>query len=151
MKRFQIFLAGAFIATGSLFAQSDNAEWQAGLAKMKELIQVNPAQASDEAGQLLKGKNKKNPELVVAVARAFLDAGKLSEAEEYLALAKKADNKSAAVSVLEGDIAIVQKDAGKACQMYKYQPVSNMLVHSSNRNKWLVHTFGRLYQHLFGQ
>ena len=107
MKRFQIFLAGAFIATGSLFAQSDNAEWQAGLAKMKELIQVNPAQASDEAGQLLKGKNKKNPELVVAVARAFLDAGKLSEAEEYLALAKKADNKSAAVSVLEGDIAIV--------------------------------------------
>ena len=119
MKRFQIFLAGAFIATGSLFAQSDNAEWQAGLAKMKELIQVNPAQASDEAGQLLKGKNKKNPELVVAVARAFLDAGKLSEAEEYLALAKKADNKSAAVSVLEGDIAIVQKDAGKACQMYE--------------------------------
>lgn len=89
MKRFQIFLAGAFIATGSLFAQSDNAEWQAGLAKMKELIQVNPAQASDEAGQLLKGKNKKNPELVVAVARAFLDAGKLSEAEEYLALAKR--------------------------------------------------------------
>lgn len=61
MKRFQIFLAGAFIATGSLFAQSDNAEWQAGLAKMKELIQVNPAQASDEAGQLLKGKNKKEP------------------------------------------------------------------------------------------
>ena len=86
---------------------------------MKELIQVNPAQASDEAGQLLKGKNKKNPELVVAVARAFLDAGKLSEAEEYLALAKKADNKSAAVSVLEGDIAVVQKDAGKACQMYE--------------------------------
>ena len=80
MKRFQIFLAGAFIATGSLFAQSDNAEWQAGLAKMKELIQVNPAQASDEAGQLLKGKNKKNPELVVAVARAFLDA------ESYLKL-----------------------------------------------------------------
>ena len=57
--------------------------------------------------------------MVVAVARAFLDAGKLSEAEEYLALAKKADNKSAAVSVLEGDIAIVQKDAGKACQMYE--------------------------------
>ncbi len=80
MKRFQIFLAGAFIATGSLFAQSDNAEWQAGLAKMKELIQVNPAQASDEAGQLLKGKNKKNPELVVAVARAF------SMPESYLKL-----------------------------------------------------------------
>jgi tetratricopeptide (TPR) repeat protein len=119
MKRFQIFLAGAFIATGSLFAQSDNAEWQAGLVKMKELIPTDPTQASDEAGRLLKGKNKKNPELVVAVARAFLDAGKLSEAEEYLTLAKKADNKSAAVSVLEGDIALAQKDAGRACQMYE--------------------------------
>lgn len=56
MKRFQIFLAGAFIATGSLFAQSDNAEWQAGLAKMKELIPANPAQASDEARAVIKRK-----------------------------------------------------------------------------------------------
>ena len=119
MKRLQIFLAGAFIATGSLFAQSGNAEWQAGLAKMKELIQTNPSQAADEADQLLKGKNKKNPELVVAVARTYLDAGKLPEAEEYLALAKKADHKSAAVSVLEGDIAVLKKDAGTACQMYE--------------------------------
>ena len=119
MKRFQIFLAGAFIATGSLFAQSGNAEWQAGLAKMKELIQTNPSQAADEADQLLKGKNKKNPELVVAVARTYLDVGKLPEAEEYLALAKKADHKSAAVSVLEGDIAVLKKDAGTACQMYE--------------------------------
>ncbi|WP_455585756.1 tetratricopeptide repeat protein [Bacteroides sp.] len=119
MKRIQLFLAGAFIATGSLFAQSGSAEWQAGLAKMKELVQTDPAQAADEADQLLKGKNKKNPELVVAVARTYLDAGKLTEAEEYLALAKKADNKSALVSVLEGDIAVAKKDAGTACQMYE--------------------------------
>lgn len=119
MKRLNIFLAGAFIATGSLFAQSDNAEWQAGLAKMKELIQIDSAQAVDEAGQLLKGKNKKNPQLIVAVARAFLDAGKLSEAEEYLTLAQRSDPKSALVSLLAGDIAAAKKDAGTACQMYE--------------------------------
>ena len=31
MKRVQMFLAGAFIAVGSLYAQSSDAEWQAGV------------------------------------------------------------------------------------------------------------------------
>ena len=43
MKRVQMFLAGAFIAVGSLYAQSSDAEWQAGVAKLKETIQTNPA------------------------------------------------------------------------------------------------------------
>ena len=38
MKRVQMFLAGAFIAVGSLYAQSSDAEWQAGVAKLKETI-----------------------------------------------------------------------------------------------------------------
>ena len=119
MKRFQIFLAGAFIATGSLFAQSGDAEWQAGFAKMKELIQTNPTQAVEEANQLLKGKNKKNANLIVEVGRAFLNVGKVSEAQNYFDLAMKVDNKSAAVSVLGGDLALAKKDAGTACQMYE--------------------------------
>ena len=32
-----------------------------------------------------------------------------------LALGQKANSKSAAVSVLQGDIAVAKKDAGKAC------------------------------------
>ena len=77
MKRVQMFLAGAFIAVGSLYAQSSDAEWQMEVAKLKETIQSDPAQAAEQAEQLIKGKNKKNPELVIAVAHAFLDAGKL--------------------------------------------------------------------------
>jgi C_GCAxxG_C_C family probable redox protein len=43
MKRVQMFLAGAFIAVGSLYAQSSDAEWQAGVAKLKETIgEENP-------------------------------------------------------------------------------------------------------------
>ena len=60
MKRVQMFLAGAFIAVGSLCAQSTDAEWQAEVAKLKETIQTNPAQAAEEAEHLIKGKNKKN-------------------------------------------------------------------------------------------
>ena len=91
MKRIQMFLAGAFIAVGSLYAQSSDAEWQAGVAKLKEIIQTNPAQANEEAEQLIKGKNKKNVELLVAIGEVYLKAGKLPEAQEYAALAKKAN------------------------------------------------------------
>ena len=105
MKRVQMFLAGAFIAVGSLCAQSTDAEWQAEVAKLKGTIQTNPAQAAEEAEHLIKGKNKKNVELLVAIGNAYLDADKLPEAQEYATLARKANGKSALASVLEGNIA----------------------------------------------
>ena len=86
MKRVQMFLAGAFIAVGSLCAQSTDAEWQAEVAKLKETIQTNPAQAAEEAEHLIKGKNKKNVELLTAIGEAYLQADKLSEAQMYLSL-----------------------------------------------------------------
>ncbi|WP_294482488.1 lipopolysaccharide assembly protein LapB [uncultured Bacteroides sp.] len=119
MKRVQMFLAGAFIAIGSLYAQSPVPEWQAEVAKLKEIIQTDPAQAAEQADHLIKGKNKKNVQLLVAIGEAYLDAGKLPEAQVYAALAKKADSKSALASVLEGDIAATQKNAGLASQKYE--------------------------------
>ena len=99
MKRVQMFLAGAFIAVGSLYAQSSDAEWQMEVAKLKETIQSDPAQAAEQAEQLIKGKNKKNVELLTAIGEAYLQADKLSEAQMYAALAKKANGKSALASV----------------------------------------------------
>ena len=119
MKRVQMFLAGAFIAVGSLCAQSTDAEWQAEVAKLKETIQTNPAQAAEEAEHLIKGKNKKNVELLVAIGNTYLDADKLPEAQEYATLARKANGKSALASVLEGNIAMKQKNAGLASQKYE--------------------------------
>lgn len=119
MKHRFVLCMGALLLTATLAAQTPSSEWQAGLDKMKNLIKTSPEQALDEAGVLLKGKNKKNVELVTTVARAYLDAGKLPEAENYLELAKKADNKDPKVSVLEGDIALARKDVGKACQLYE--------------------------------
>lgn len=91
MKRVQMFLAGAFIAVGSLYAQSSDAEWQMEVAKLKETIQSDPAQAAEQAEQLIKGKNKKNVELLTAIGEAYLQADKLSEAQMYAALAKKSE------------------------------------------------------------
>lgn len=119
MKTMLVLSIGALLLAGTLSAQTPVPEWQAGVDKMKSLVQTNPAQASDEAGELLKGKNKKNVDLVTSVARVYLDAGKLTDAQEYLAMAKKANNKDPKVSVLEGDIALAQKNVGQACQLYE--------------------------------
>lgn len=119
MRRIQLFLVSTWIAIGSLMAQSADVDWKSGVNRVKEMIQTNPTQANNEAGLLLKGKNKKNIELMVALAHAYLDVGKLPEAETYLALAKKVDPRSAIVSVLEGDMAVAKKEAGTACQLYE--------------------------------
>lgn len=116
MKRIQLFLVGVFLAVGSLCAQ--DVDWRSGVAKIKELIKTNPAQASEEAQQLIK-KNKKTMELYAAIGTAYLDAGKIDEAQTYAALGRKVSSKSAPVLVLEGDIAVVQKNGGLASQKYE--------------------------------
>lgn len=119
MKRRFVLCMGAVLFSGMLTAQTPASEWQAGIDKVKGLIKTNPAQASLEIGELLKGKNKKNVDLVISVARAYMEAGALTEADKYLEVARKVNNKDPKVSVLEGDIALARKDAGKACQLYE--------------------------------
>lgn len=119
MKRIQMFLAGAFIAVGSLCAQSPDAGWQTEVAKLGETIHANPEQAAKEAEHLIKGKNKKNVELLVAIGNVYLNAGKLPEAQKYATLARKANSKSALASVLEGSIALKQKKVGLASQKFE--------------------------------
>ena len=69
MKRRFVLCMGAILLTGTLAAQTPVPEWQAGVDKVKSLVKDNLDQASEEAGELLKGKNKKNVELVTSIAR----------------------------------------------------------------------------------
>ena len=117
MKRLNKFLLGACVSASSLYAQSD--DWKAGVEKVKDLIKTNPEMAEEQADDLLKGKNKKNVDLVLAIGRAYMEAGQLEQAEDYVKIAKKADSKSAAVSIFEGDIAVARKDPGTASQRYE--------------------------------
>ena len=117
MKRLNLFLLGACVAASSLYAQSD--DWKAGVEKVKDLIKTNPEMAEEQADDLLKGKNKKNVDLVLAIGRAYMEAGQLEQAEDYVKIAKNADSKSAAVSIFEGDIAVARKDPGTASQRYE--------------------------------
>ena len=109
---------------GLLFAgiiSAQTPEWQAGVDKVKELVKSNPGAAWETAESLLKGKNKKNLDLLLALANVYFEDGKTTgqEMEDLLDKAHKADKKDPRVSMLEGDIALSQKNAGKACQLYE--------------------------------
>ena len=117
MKRYLFLLISALLISGMVQAQQ--LEWKESLNKIKSLIQANPTQAENEFGELIKGKNKKNTDLLTAISYAYLDAAKIADAQRYLQLAQKSNKKSPEVSVLEGDIALAQKDAGRACQLYE--------------------------------
>ena len=104
MKRKLILCMGAMLWAGILTAQTLIPEWQVAIDKVKNLMKTNPTQASEEVRELLKGKNKKEVELITSVARVYLDAGKSVEAENYLEMARKVDNKAPQVSVLAGNL-----------------------------------------------
>lgn len=113
------FVCWAASLTGMLSAQNLSDGELVEVAGIKELIKSNPERASQATEELLKGKNKKSVPLVVAVARAYLDEGKLQEAQRYLELARKADAKNAQVYLLEGDLALERKETGQAGQFYE--------------------------------
>ena len=113
-----IIVAAMLLMSCPVSAQSVNDEIE-GFTKVKELIKSNSDQATNEVDQLLKGKNKKNPGLLADIGLAYLEAGKVTEAKEYASLARKADAKSSSVYILEGDIALAEKNVGKACQLYE--------------------------------
>ena len=88
-----------------------------GLAKLQ--IKSNAVQAKDAIENVLKGKNKKNVDLILEAGRAYLENGEHLAANDYLERAQKITRKYAPVFVFAGDIFESKKDAGQACSMYE--------------------------------
>lgn len=106
-----------FVAT--LWGQTPaGSEWTPQVQQAAALIKENPTAASEAFGELLKGKNKKNTELLVAIGRAYLEQGKKEEAAEYAQRAKDINGKYAQAYLLSGDVALALNDANKASSDY---------------------------------
>lgn len=112
-SRFVLCCVGLLFA-GMVSAQTPAAEWQAGVNQVKELIKTDPKQAWDMTEDLVKGKNKKNVDLILALTQVYREAQKDEQMNELLEKAKKADKQDPRISLLEGDIALDKKDVGKA-------------------------------------
>lgn len=109
--------SAAYYYNKGLTLEAENPCCLIGLAKLQ--LKSNPAAAADQLDHVLKGKNKKNPDILVAVGRAYLDNKQPDKAMEYADLAKKQDIKFAPVYTLEGDILFSKKDIGGACSRYE--------------------------------
>ena len=118
IKRIVTLCCVGLLFAGMVSAQTES-DWKAGVNQVKEMIKSNPEGAWDMTEDLMKGKNKKNVDLILALTQVYLDANKTEELTELIEKAKKADKKDPRISLLEGDIALAQKDVGTACQLYE--------------------------------
>ena len=115
-----------FVCSGMIFSASYcyaqetlTAETHRLITQIASGINETPETAAKEFSELLKGKNKKNISLLVAIGNAYLDHNRPAEAQVYADRAMKTDSKSAPVYMLAGDIALAQKNVGTACGYYE--------------------------------
>lgn len=86
---------------------------------VKNLIKSNPADLAKQM-KAFYGKNKKNPENLVAFGRAFFEAKDTTNAKIAAKTALDASkNKFSPAYVLMGDIAALSEEGGKAAGMYE--------------------------------
>lgn len=86
-----------------------------GLAKLQ--LKSNQKVAEDQLKEIQK-KNKKNVNVLLAIANAYLDNGLKDKATSMIAEAKKADNKSPYPYILEGDMLAKENNPGGAAGQY---------------------------------
>ena len=101
-------------------AQQDN---KAVVESIAKVIKSNAADADAQVKDVYK-KNKKNPEVLVGIARAYFEAKDTARARVYADFANKAAKyKCAQAYVLLGDISAMGEDGGTAAQQY-HQAIS---------------------------
>lgn len=102
-----------FIAPAT--AQVDN---KATIDAISKVIIANPASAKDEVKKVYK-KNKKNPEVLTGIGRAYLDAKDVADAEYYGQLAIKVDKHYGPGYVLLGDVEVAKDNGGAASAWFE--------------------------------
>lgn len=117
MKTVKYLMMGALVLSLSVpaMAQSDN---KATIDAVTQLIKSKPADLADQVKEVYK-KNKKNPEVLVGIGRAFYEAKDTVNARVYAEYAMKANKKYAPIYILLGDMAAMDNDGGAAAQQYE--------------------------------
>ena len=82
------------------------------------IIKAKGADYANQVKQLYKD-NKKNPEVLVALGKAFLNAQDTANASKFADYALQRNGKYAPAFLLKGDIAVAQDDAGAAAENYQ--------------------------------
>lgn len=117
MKKLFLSLVYLF-AFQCIFSQSIDQNVKAQIDNAATMIKTNPDGATAAFNGILKGKNKKNPAILVEIGKTYFNAGDLVNARMFVQKAKDVDNKNASVYLLSGDIYLKQADASNASSEY---------------------------------
>lgn len=88
------------------------------IEQAKVIIAAKGADYNDQVKQLYK-LNKKNPEVLVGLGRAFLSEKDTANAAKFADYALAKNGKYAKAFLLKGDIAVMKDDAGAAAENYQ--------------------------------
>lgn len=116
MKAIKYVLAGALMLGSVAPAMAQDSK-----AIVEQATQIINAKGADLANQLkqLYKDNKKNPEALVGIGRALLNAKDYENAAKFADYALAKDGKYAKAFLLKGDIAVSKDDAGAAAENYQ--------------------------------
>ena len=119
MKAIKYFVLGAMmIGFGApAMAQNNN-------AVIEEVSKLIKTHGDGEAIKAIFKANKKNPEVLLGMGRAYLEVKDTANASKYANLALARNKKYAKAFILLGDIAVFADDGGKAAE----QNQQNILI-----------------------
>ena len=118
MKQLKYVLVGALMLgfNAPAMAQQDN---KAVIESIAKVIKSKSPDVENQVKDVYK-KNKKNPEVLVGIARAYYEVKDTAKARVYADFANKAAKfKCAQAYVLLGDISAMAEDGGAAAQHYQ--------------------------------
>lgn len=88
-------------------------------AVIEQVSKLIKSKGNDDAIKDIFKANKKNPEVLLGMGRAYLEAKDTANAAKYANLALARNKKMAKAYILLGDIAVAQDDGGKAAEWYQ--------------------------------
>ncbi len=116
MKAIKYFLAGALMLTSvtATMAQDNKTI----IEQATQVIKAKGPDYQNQVKQLYK-LNKKNPEVLVGIGKAFLFEKDTVNAQKFADYALAKNGKYAKAFLLKGDIAVMKDDAGAAAENYQ--------------------------------
>ncbi|MBM6991803.1 MAG: tetratricopeptide repeat protein [Prevotella sp.] len=116
MKAIKYFLMGSliFASVAPTMAQDNKTI----IEQATQIIKAKGPTYNDQVKQLYK-TNKKNPEVLVALGKAFLQEKDTANALKFANYALVKNGKYAKAFLLKGDIAVMRDDAGTAAENYQ--------------------------------
>ena len=118
MKRIKYLMIGALMLGVNAPAMAQDAETKATIESVTKIIKDKPADMEAQVKAIYK-KNKKKPDVVFAIGRAYYEINDTVNAKEYANLTLKADNEYAKAHILLGDIEALGDDGGAAAAEYQ--------------------------------